>query len=152
MVSRKGKYAIRSALYLARHHGKGPISVETIATAEGISRKFLGTIMMELKVGGVLKSQRGKKGGYSLRHSPWKITVGRIIRIIDGPIAPVRCVSASAYTPCPDCPSEKSCHIRHVMKEVREAISRVVDIKTLDQMLRDHEWESKPHKELMFYI
>ena len=139
MVSRKGKYAIRSALYLARHYGEGPVSVEKIAEVEGISRKFLETIMQELKNGGLLQSQRGKKGGYTLRESPGEITLGRIIRLIDGPLAPVRCVSATAYSPCPDCPSEQECHIRLVMKEVREAISRVLDLKTLEQTLRDRE-------------
>jgi len=152
MISRKGKYAIRCALYLARNHGRGPISVDTIAKAEGISRKFLETIMQELKNGGLLQSQRGKQGGYILRQSPRSITLGRVIRLIDGPLSPVRCVSATAYAPCPDCPSEKNCHIRLVMKEVREAISRVLDLKTLDQTLRDAERETSPHKELMFYI
>jgi Rrf2 family protein len=139
MISRKGKYAIRSALYLARHHGHGPVTVETISKAEGISRKFLETIMQELKNGGLLHSHRGKRGGYTLRQSPQKITIGRIIRLIDGPISPVRCVSTSAYAPCADCPDEKQCNIRMVMNEVREAISRVVDLKTLEQTLHDCE-------------
>ena len=153
MVSRKGKYAIRSALYLARHHGKGPITVEAISRAEGISHKFLETIMQELKNGGLLHSHRGKRGGYTLRQSPQKITIGRILRLIDGPLAPVRCVSATAYAPCPDCPNEKSCNIRLVMKEVREAISRVLDIKTLEQTLRDFEMEySGFPKELIYHI
>lgn len=153
MVSRKGKYAIRSALYLARHYGEGPVTVETIAESEGISRKFLETIMQELRNGGLLQSQRGKRGGYTLRQSPQKITIGRIIRVIDGPLAPVRCVSATAYAPCPDCPNEKNCNIRSVMKEVREAISRVLDLKTLEQILRDSEkGNSAASREVMFHI
>ena len=135
MVSRKGKYAIRSALYLARRYGKGPVSVGTIARAEGISLKFLETIMQELRKAGVFHSRRGKRGGYALRHPPQQITLGRIIRLIDGPIAPVRCVSATAYAPCADCPDEEGCQIRAVMKEVREAMSRVLDLKTLGEML-----------------
>lgn len=152
MISRKGKYAIRSALYLARHYGSGPISVEKISDDEGISRKFLETIMQELKNGGLLHSHRGKRGGYVLRQHPQKITIGRIIRLIDGPLAPVRCVSATAYAPCSDCPSEKNCNIRFMMKEVREAISRVLDLKTLDQALRDFDRDENAPKELIFHI
>jgi len=153
MISKKGKYAIRAALYLASHHGKGPITVDKISSAEGISHKFLETIMQELKNGGLLQSHRGKRGGYTLRLSPHKITIGRIIRLIDGPLAPVRCVSASAYAPCPDCPNEKKCNIRMVMKEIKEAISWVVDRKTLEQTLRDYESEhSQIPKELLFDI
>jgi Rrf2 family protein len=153
MISRKGKYAIRSALYLARHYGCGPVTVETISGAEGISHKFLETIMQELRKGGLVYSRRGKGGGYTLRQSPQKITIGRIIRLIDGPLAPVRCVSATAYAPCPDCPSEKSCNIRPMMKQVREAISKVLDLKTLEQTLRDSEKENPAaHKEIMFHI
>lgn len=153
MVSRKGKYAVRSILFLARHYGQAPITVETISDAEGIPRKFLETIMQELKNGGLLHSHRGKRGGYTLRQHPQKITIGRVIRLIDGPLAPVRCVSATAYAPCPDCPNEKSCNIRMVMKEVREAISRVLDLKTLDQTLRDYDLENSfGQREIIFHI
>jgi Rrf2 family protein len=136
MISRKSKYAIRAALFLARHHGKAPVSVEKIASAEKISKKFLETIMLDLKVSGLLHSQRGKHGGYILNEPPSQITLGRIIRTIDGPLAPVRCVSVSAYKACEDCLDEVTCPIRLVMKDVREAISRVLDLKTLDEVLR----------------
>jgi Rrf2 family protein len=136
MISRKSKYAIRAALFLARHYGKSPVSVEKIASAEKISKKFLETIMLALKVGGLLHSQRGKHGGYILTDPPNKITLGRIIRTIDGPLAPVRCVSVTAYKACEDCLDEVTCPIRLVMKDVREAISRVLDLKTLDEVFR----------------
>jgi Rrf2 family protein len=153
IVSRKVKYAIRSALYLARHYGEGPVSVETISRAEGISLKFLETIMQELRKAGICYSRRGKRGGYALRRAPQNITLGQIIRLIDGPLAPVRCVSATAYAPCPDCPVEKGCNVRSVMKEVREAISKVLDLKTLEQTLRDCEKEnSAATKEITFHI
>jgi Rrf2 family protein len=135
MISRKSKYAIRAALFLARHHGKSPVSVEKIASAEKISRKFLETIMLDLKVSGLLHSQRGKQGGYVLSEPPDRITLGRIIRTIDGPLAPVRCVSVTAYKACEDCLDEVTCPIREVMKDVREAISRVLDLKTLGEVL-----------------
>jgi len=110
--------------------------VEKIASAEKISKKFLETIMLALKVGGLIHSQRGKHGGYILTEPPSKITLGRIIRTIDGPLAPVRCVSVTAYKACEDCLDELTCPIRLVMKEVREAISRVLDLKMLDDVLR----------------
>lgn len=139
MISRKSKYAIRAALFLARNHGKSPVSVEKIASAEKISKKFLEAIMLDLKLGGLLHSQRGKRGGYVLNDSPDKITLGRIIRTIDGPLAPVRCVSVTAYKACEDCLDEATCPIRLVMKEVRESISRVLDLKTLDEVINSHE-------------
>jgi Rrf2 family protein len=137
MISRKGKYAIRAVLYLAQRYGEGPIPIEEIASAEKISRKFLETILLELRYAGVLGSRRGKGGGYVLQETPAKVTVGRIIRVIDGPLSPVDCVSRSAYRPCPDCPDEATCRIRIVMKEVREAISRVVDRKTLAALIEE---------------
>jgi Rrf2 family protein len=152
MISRKGKYALRSALYLARHYGEGPIAVQKIALSEGISHKFLETIMGEMKNGGVLQSHRGKQGGYTLRYPPNEITIGRIIRLIDGSLAPVKCVSATAYAPCVDCPSEKGCNIRLVMKSVREAISRVLDLKTLTQLLQDAGNEPSGTPEILFDI
>jgi DNA-binding IscR family transcriptional regulator len=113
MISRKGKYAIRAALFLAREHGRSPVSVGQIAAAEKI----------------------GKHGGYVLNEPPNKLTLGRIIRVIDGPLAPVRCVSVTAYKACEDCLNEATCPIRMVMKHVREAISRVLDTETLDEIL-----------------
>jgi len=133
MISRKGKYALRSALFLARKHGCGPTSVDEIAAAEGISRKFLETIMQELKRGGILHSQRGKRGGYTLAVSPQELTMGRILRTIEGTLAPVRCVGTNER--CDDCPGEKVCLVRLAMNEVSEAINRVLDRKTLDRLL-----------------
>lgn len=152
MISRKGKYAIRSALFLARHYGSGPVTVKKIAATEGISPKFLETIMVEMKKGGLLHSHRGKLGGYTLQQPPDKVTIGRIIRLIDGTLSPVRCVSTTAYSPCVDCPNEKNCHIRRIMKNVGEAISRVLDLKSLEQLLRDAENEAAGIHEILFDI
>ena len=149
MISRKGKYAIRSALFLARHYGQGPISVKRIASSEGISRKFLERIMHEMKEGGILQSYSGKFGGYMLRQPPGKISIGSIIRAIDGTLSPVQCVSASAYSPCVDCPSEKDCRIRLVMKNVSQAISWVLDLKSVEQLLREGD---DSNQEIIFEI
>jgi len=137
MISRKGKYGIRALLYIARQPESCPVSVEQIASSEGIPRKFLEAIMLELKLGGLVHSSRGKGGGYTLQKTPKRITIGQIIRAVDGPIAPVPCVSATAYAPCTDCPEESTCAVRLVMLEVREAISRVVDLKTLEALLEE---------------
>jgi Rrf2 family protein len=147
MISRKGKYALRSALFLARKHGHGPVSVDEIAAAEGISRKFLETIMQELKKGGILNSHRGKLGGYTLAEPPNELTLGRILRIIEGTLSPVPCLDS--HEPCGDCPGEEECLIRHAMKEVGEAISRVLDHKTLDCLLAEAQTRDAA---LMFHI
>jgi len=147
MISRKGKYALRSALFLARKHGCGPVSVDKIAAAEGISRKFLETIMQELKKGGILHSHRGKCGGYTLAESPQYLTLGRILRISEGTLAPVRCIGTNER--CGDCPPDGLCLIRLAMQEVSEAISRVLDYKTLDGLLTDGLATEAP---LMFHI
>lgn len=152
MISRKGKYAIRSTLYLARQHGSGPVPVKTIASAEGIPRKFLERIMQELKNGGLLHSHRGNRGGYTLRQPPDKVTIGRIIRLIDGTLSPVQCVSSTAYSPCSDCPSEKGCRIRPMMKNVGEAISRVLDLKTVEQLMREGDSEAAAGEAILFEI
>lgn len=147
MISRKGKYALRSALFLARKYGNGPVSVDEIAAAEGISRKFLETIMQELKKGGILHSHRGKLGGYTLAESPQELTLGRILRIIEGTLSPVPCLESNA--PCEDCPDEGECLIRLAMREVGDAISRVLDHKTLDRLLTDGQ---SGEAALMFHI
>jgi Rrf2 family protein len=151
MISRKGKYAIRALLYLAGQSASVPVSVEQIASAEGISRKFLESIMLDLKLSGLVRSSRGKKGGYTLQRTPARITIGQIIRAVDGSIAPVPCVSATSYAPCEDCPEESTCAVRLVMLEVREAISRVIDLKTLEA-LQEETAARSPHGSLTFQI
>jgi len=149
MISRKGKYAIRAILYLAERYGEKPIAVEEIASAERISRKFLESILLTLKNNGVLESKRGKGGGYLLREAPDQITIGQIIRIVDGPLSPVSCVSRTAYRPCSDCPDEATCRIRLVMKEVREAISKVLDLKTVAALAEEGK---QPHDKDWFMV
>jgi Rrf2 family protein len=137
MISRKGKYAIRAALYLAQRYGKGPTPIAEIASAEKISRKFLESILLTLKNEGILESARGQRGGYALKESPDRLTIGRLIRVVEGPLSPVSCVSRTGYRPCPDCPDEVTCPIRLVMKEVRDAISEVLDQKTLAVLVEE---------------
>lgn len=149
MISRKGKYAVRAALYLAQRYGNGVTPIAEIATAEKISRKFLESILLTLKNEGILESTRGKGGGYALQESPERITIGQIIRLVEGPLAPVSCVSRSGYRPCPECPDEATCPIRLVMKEVRDAISQVLDQKTLASLAEE---VRRPHDTDWFMV
>lgn len=135
MLSKKAKYSIRALLHLGREQGKGPVLIRDIAEKEQIPRKFLEAILLELRNEGIIHSKLGKGGGYYLERNPDTITLGRLIRLIDGPLAPVSCVSQTAYAPCKDCLSEKACVIRHVMKQVRDSYAKILDDMTLQMML-----------------
>ena len=135
MFSRKTKYGLQATFYLAENFQAGPILISDIAQSQTLPKKFLESILLELNKGGILHSQKGKGGGYSLKRPPNEITVGEIVRILEGPLAPVSCVSQTAYKKCEECVDEKSCAIRLVMKEVRDAMSDILDHKSLAQAL-----------------
>ena len=105
--------------------------IADLAEQEKLPRKFLEAILLELKNGGILQSKKGKGGGYALARPPERILIGEVIRIIDGPLAPIPCVSEKAYVRCAECADEESCGTRLVMKRVRDAIADVVDHTTL---------------------
>jgi Rrf2 family protein len=134
MLSAKAKYGLKAALYLALHEGEGGILVSDIATSQRIPKKFLDAILLELKNNGLLSSKKGKGGGYMLAKPAAKVTVGEIIRILDGPIAPVACVSQTAYRPCLDCQDEEACLVRGVMQKVRDATALILDNTSLRDM------------------
>jgi Rrf2 family protein len=135
MLSRKAKYGLRSLIYLAQERGKGPIQIREISEQLSIPRKFLEAILLELRNDGTLQSRMGKEGGYYLERAPDTISIGRIIRMFDGPLAGVPCVSQTAYARCDDCTEEHLCSIRWVMKDVRDASARILDQTTLDQLV-----------------
>lgn len=135
MLTKKGKYALIAILHLARKYGDAPTRIAELAQEEGIPQKFLEAILLELKNNGFLISKKGKGGGYTLRASPDYITVGEVIRAIEGPIAPVPCVSRTTNAKCPECKEGSVCGIRIVMQEVRDAISEVLDNATLTDVL-----------------
>ncbi len=139
MLSRKAKYGLRSLIYLAQEQGKGPIQIREISESLGISRKFLEAILLELRNVGILQSRQGKEGGYYLERSPDTISIGYIVRMFDGPLASVPCVSQTAYARCDDCTEERLCSIRWVMKEVRDASAQILDQATLDQLVKKAE-------------
>jgi len=127
MLSNKAKYALKALLVLADEYGHGPMLISDLAEREGIPKKFLELILLDLKKHGLLQSQKGRGGGYFLGKPPGSVTFGQVIRILDGPLAPVSCVSQMAYQRCKECRDEATCGVRLVMKETRDAIANVLD-------------------------
>lgn len=140
MLSKKTKYALKAAIALARQYGQGPVLISEIARTERIPKKFLELILLELKNGRILDSKKGKGGGYFLSRPPEQITFGQIVRIVEGPIAPLPCVSQTAYRRCDECVDEQFCELRIVMKEVRDSTAKVLDHTHLKDALEraDH--------------
>jgi Rrf2 family protein len=136
MISKKAKYALKALTRLAEEYDKKkPVLIGDIAIKENIPKKFLEAILLELRNNGVLVSLKGKGGGYLLRVPPEEISLAKIIRVIDGPIAPVLCVSLNFYGKCDDCSSEEKCKIRPVMEKIRDANLSVYDNTTLKDLL-----------------
>ncbi|HET7714183.1 MAG TPA: Rrf2 family transcriptional regulator [Bauldia sp.] len=131
MISQKAKYALRALVSLAQAPKGEPVFISDIAEQQSIPKKFLEQILLDLKRHGILISRRGKFGGYQLLKDPSEITFGAILRIVDGPIAPLPCLSKIAYRRCEDCRSEGSCEIRRVFAEVAEATRNVLDQRTI---------------------
>jgi Rrf2 family protein len=137
MLSKKAKYALKALLFLAREEGKGPVLIADLAETEAIPKKFLELILLDLKRQGILHSKKGKGGGYYLGKPPDTVTLGHVIRLLDGPLAPLPCVSQTAYQRCEECRDEMSCGIRLVMKEVRDATARILDGMSLMDVLKN---------------
>jgi Rrf2 family protein len=131
-LSKKGEYALRSLINLgfAQEAGRTLVQVSELADKERLPVKFLEAIMQALKEGGFVRSERGKYGGFRLNKPARSITLGSVVRAIDGPLAPIGCVSQTAYEPC-SCPDEVHCGLRMLMLDVRNAISGVLDRYTL---------------------
>ena len=135
MLSARAKYGLKAMLYLAEKEGMGGVQGASISESQSIPKKFLDTILLELKNGGLLHSKKGKGGGYVLARPANKVTVGQIVRILDGPLALIPCVSQTAYRPCSDCQDETTCEIRRVMQQVRDATAAILDNMTLQGMM-----------------
>ncbi len=135
MLSNKAKYGLKALLYLGRKYKEDAIQIIEISTNENIPRKFLETILVDLKKHGYVKSKTGRYGGYQLAQKPEIIHLGNVIRILDGPLAPVRCASLTAYLPCTDCKDIDECNVRKLMKEVRDAIADILDNRTLADII-----------------
>ena len=131
-LSKRGEYALRALIDfgLAQAFGRPLLQVSELAEKEELPIKFLEQILMQLKAAGYLESRRGKHGGYLLARPPENISVGQVVRLIEGPLAPISCVSQTAYEKC-SCPDEEHCGLRMVMLDVRNAISNILDRYTL---------------------
>jgi Rrf2 family protein len=129
MISQKAKYALRALLILGEE-GQ-PMLISEIAERQHIPKKFLEQILLDLKHRGLVHSKRGKHGGYGLLKDPGEVTFGQVMRIIDGPLAPLPCLSRMAYRRCEDCESEENCGIRRVFAEAYDATAQVLDQTTL---------------------
>jgi len=131
-LSKRGEYALRSLINLgiAAKVERPLLRVTELAKAEDLPVKFLEQVMQQLREAGFVASVRGKNGGYRLARSAGKITVGSVVRLIDGPLAPIGCVSQTAYKPC-NCPDEAHCGLRMLMLDVRNAIAAILDRYTL---------------------
>jgi Rrf2 family protein len=127
MLSNKAKYGLKALIHLAGAEGQGQCLAGDIARDNNIPRKFLDAILVELRNAGIVNSRKGKNGGYVLARPSEKITVGQIIRILDGPLAPIACASKTAYQRCADCPDEEACAIRDIMLDVRDSIALILD-------------------------
>jgi Rrf2 family protein len=131
-LSKRGEYALRALIDfgLAQALGRPLLQVSELASKEELPTKFLEQILMQLKAGNYLESRRGKLGGYLLARPPENISIGQVIRLIDGPLAPIACVSQTAYERC-TCPDEEHCGLRMLMLDVRNAIANILDRYTL---------------------
>lgn len=138
-LSKRGEYGLRAMIAMAEpaEKNKSPhmMQIKEIALREGISSKFLEQILLALKHNGLLHSKMGVGGGYYLAKAAGEITLGQIFRVLDGPIAPIKCVSQMAYEPC-GCPDEETCGLRLVMGDVRNALVDILDTTTLADVVK----------------
>lgn len=134
MLSKKTKYGLKALTYIAKKKDGQPVLISEIAESENISRKFLETILLLLKNTGFLASKMGKGGGYYLIKDPKDISMAALIRILEGPIAMLPCVSLNFYEKCADCPDEEACSLHKLMIEVRDNTLKVLENKTLHDL------------------
>jgi Rrf2 family protein len=132
MLSKKTKYGLKALSYLAKQKINEPILISEISESENISKKFLESILLTLKKNGILASKKGKGGGYYLMKKPKEIKISTLIRILEGPIAMLPCVSLNYYEKCDDCSSEDRCSLNRLMVEVRDNTLKILENKTLE--------------------
>ena len=136
MITKKTKYALKALSYLAQEFDhKNPVLISELAHEEKIPKKFLEAILLELKNKGILHSKKGKGGGYLLAKKPEKIDLITVLRVLEGPLAPLPCLSQTAHAKCDECESEVSCGIRKMMKGVYDAQLRALEKLTLQDQL-----------------
>lgn len=143
MLSKKSQYAFKALGYLAEKYKAGPVLISEIASKKKIPIKFLENILLELKKAGVLDSKKGKGGGYFLRKDPVQVKVASVIRLINGPISMLPCVSLYFYERCRNC-NEKQCSLHDMMIEVRDATLNILENRTLHDLVQTNVVPLKP--------
>jgi Rrf2 family cysteine metabolism transcriptional repressor len=132
-LSTKGEYASRAMLELAFHYEIKPLHIRDISKAQSIPQRFLEQILLQLKRAGYLRSRKGPDGGYYLSRPPADINIAEVIRVMDGPLAPIDCVSVTAHEVCPH---EKTCSLKWLWKEVRDAVAEILERTTLEDLVQ----------------
>ncbi len=154
-LSKKTQYSLRALYSLSRSYGGGPVLIADMARQEAIPKKFLEQILLKLKSVGLVSSKKGKGGGYNLAKPPEMVTLGSVIRLIEGPLAPLPCASETAYKKCDECVDDRTCGTRLVMRDVRDAIAEILDRTTLADVCRrvdEARQEANQSDSLMYYI
>jgi Rrf2 family protein len=134
MFSKKSQYAFKALIYLAEKFNEGPVLISEISKKKKIPLKFLENILLELKKAEILESKKGKGGGYFLKMNPSKVKVATIIRLVNGPIAMLPCVSLYFYEKCKNC-DERNCGLHDMMLEVRDASLKILENRTLKDLI-----------------
>ncbi|MFL9844980.1 RrF2 family transcriptional regulator [Flavobacterium rhizosphaerae] len=135
MLSKKTKYGLKALIYIARQDPSVPVLISDISEKEQIPKKFLEAILLDLKKFGILGSKKGKGGGYYLLKDPKTVSAATLIRVLDGPIAMLPCVSLNFYERCDDCPDEDTCSLNHFMIQVRDNTLQLLQDKTLYDLI-----------------
>ncbi|MBL8294826.1 MAG: Rrf2 family transcriptional regulator [Bryobacterales bacterium] len=154
-LSKKTQYSLRALYSLARSHRAGPRLIVDLAEQESIPKKFLEQILLGLKSAGFVESKKGRHGGYSLARNPSEITLGEVIRRMEGPLAPLPCASETAYRKCDECADAETCGTRMVMREVRDATALILDGTTLADVcarIEQAQGQKADADALMYYI
>jgi Rrf2 family cysteine metabolism transcriptional repressor len=131
-LSTKGEYASRAMLELARNYERRPLHIRDISKVQSIPQRFLEQILLQLKRAGYLRSKKGPDGGYYLAKAPAQISVAEVIRVMDGPLAPIDCVSVTAHEVCPH---ERTCSLKWLWKEVRDSVAEILERTTLADLV-----------------
>ena len=135
-LSKRGEYGLRALQDLATHYGTGAVSNKILAERNNIPSRFLEQILLTLKHGQIVRSQKGPRGGYYLARPPQQITLAQVVRLLDGPLAPISCVSETAYEPC-GCPDMETCGLRRVMRQVRDTVAEMMEDTTLGDLITE---------------
>lgn len=153
-LSKKTQYTLRALSYLADKYAEGPVLISRMAKDESIPLKFLQQILLQLKKNRIVDSRMGPGGGYFLCRAPKDISIGSIIRRVEGPLAPLPCASDTAFRKCDECPDAETCVTRAILRQVRDATAEILDRTTLEDVRRRTESQrlSSGKQALMYYI